>query len=190
MNFRFLFLLFVLGFFRHRSRLILYRIRRFGAPFPEAPNHQLRHVATVSMMISDLLKQPRNFKPILTTGSHLSARDFLMRLTQSSESQQYPSLRTLSHKDARNPQTKCGIIWLQEPLNWWVCYGWWLETWDACGNCEGSGYIDAKDSGGRLFGGSSSIAGDKIKRMEPYSGHAGLKAFLSALGIELPSETQ
>jgi hypothetical protein len=34
------------------------------------------------------------------------------------------------------------------------------------------------------------IAGDKIKRMEPYSGHAGLKAFLSALGIELPSETQ
>jgi DnaJ-class molecular chaperone len=64
------------------------------------------------------------------------------------------------------------------------------EEWETCGNCEGSGYIDAKDSGGRLFGGSSSIAGDKIKRREPYSGHAGLKAFLSALGIELPSETQ
>ena len=25
------------------------------------------------------------------------------------------------------------------------------EEWDTCGNCEGSGYIDAKDSGGRLF---------------------------------------
>jgi hypothetical protein len=32
------------------------------------------------------------------------------------------------------------------------------------------------------------IAGDKIKRLEPYAGPAGLKAFLSALGIELPPE--
>ena len=32
------------------------------------------------------------------------------------------------------------------------------------------------------------IAGDKIKRLQPYAGPAGLKAFLSALGIELPSD--
>ena len=32
------------------------------------------------------------------------------------------------------------------------------------------------------------IVGDKIKRLEPYAGPAGLKAFLSALDIELPSE--
>jgi predicted ester cyclase len=33
-----------------------------------------------------------------------------------------------------------------------------------------------------------SIEGDKIVRMEPYAGAAGLKAFLAALGVELPSE--
>ena len=32
-----------------------------------------------------------------------------------------------------------------------------LEEWDTCGNCEGSGHIDAKDSKGRLIGGSTSI---------------------------------
>ncbi len=32
------------------------------------------------------------------------------------------------------------------------------------------------------------IAGDKIKRLQPYAGPAGLKAFLSALGIELPPD--
>jgi hypothetical protein len=32
------------------------------------------------------------------------------------------------------------------------------------------------------------IVGDKVKRLEPYAGPAGLKAFLSALGIELPSD--
>ena len=30
------------------------------------------------------------------------------------------------------------------------------------------------------------IVGNKVKRLEPYAGPAGLKAFLSALGIELP----
>ena len=30
------------------------------------------------------------------------------------------------------------------------------------------------------------IAGDKVKRLEPHAGAAGLMAFLSALGIELP----
>jgi len=30
------------------------------------------------------------------------------------------------------------------------------------------------------------IVGDKVKRLEPHAGPAGLKAFLSALGIELP----
>jgi len=30
------------------------------------------------------------------------------------------------------------------------------------------------------------IVGDKVKRLEPHAGAAGLKAFLSALGIELP----
>jgi hypothetical protein len=33
-----------------------------------------------------------------------------------------------------------------------------------------------------------SIAGDKIRRLEPYVGPAGLKAFLSALGIEWPRD--
>jgi hypothetical protein len=32
------------------------------------------------------------------------------------------------------------------------------------------------------------IEGDKIKRLEPHAGPAGLKAFLSALGIDLPPE--
>jgi hypothetical protein len=32
------------------------------------------------------------------------------------------------------------------------------------------------------------IVGDKVKRLEPYAGPAGLKAFLSALGIELSSD--
>lgn len=32
------------------------------------------------------------------------------------------------------------------------------------------------------------IAGDKVKKLEPYAGAAGLKAFLSALGVELPPE--
>jgi len=32
------------------------------------------------------------------------------------------------------------------------------------------------------------IAGDKVKRLQPHAGPAGLKAFLSALGIELPPE--
>jgi hypothetical protein len=32
------------------------------------------------------------------------------------------------------------------------------------------------------------IAGDKITRMEPYTGTAGLKAFLAALDIELPTD--
>ena len=32
------------------------------------------------------------------------------------------------------------------------------------------------------------ISGDKIKRLQPYSGPAGLKAFLLALGIELPPD--
>jgi hypothetical protein len=32
------------------------------------------------------------------------------------------------------------------------------------------------------------IVGDKVKRLEPHAGPAGLKAFLSALGIELPSD--
>jgi len=32
------------------------------------------------------------------------------------------------------------------------------------------------------------IAGDKVKRLEPHSGAAGLKAYLSALGIELPPD--
>jgi hypothetical protein len=32
------------------------------------------------------------------------------------------------------------------------------------------------------------IAGDKVKRLEPHAGAAGLKAFLSALGIELPPD--
>lgn len=33
------------------------------------------------------------------------------------------------------------------------------------------------------------IAGDKIKRLQPYAGPAGLKAFLSALGIDLPDSS-
>ncbi len=32
------------------------------------------------------------------------------------------------------------------------------------------------------------IVGDKVKRLEPYGGAAGLKAYLSGIGIELPSE--
>jgi len=32
------------------------------------------------------------------------------------------------------------------------------------------------------------IEGDKVKRLEPYAGAAGLKAYLSALGIELPPD--
>lgn len=32
------------------------------------------------------------------------------------------------------------------------------------------------------------VEGDKIVRMEPYAGAAGLQAFLAALGLELPSE--
>ncbi len=32
------------------------------------------------------------------------------------------------------------------------------------------------------------IVGDKVKRLEPHAGAAGLKAYLSALGIELPPD--
>jgi len=32
------------------------------------------------------------------------------------------------------------------------------------------------------------IVGDKVKRLEPHAGPAGLKAYLSALGIELPPD--
>jgi len=32
------------------------------------------------------------------------------------------------------------------------------------------------------------IVGDKVKRLQPHAGPAGLKAFLSALGIDLPSK--
>jgi len=32
------------------------------------------------------------------------------------------------------------------------------------------------------------FAGDKVKRLEPYGGAAGLKAYLSGLGIELPPD--
>jgi hypothetical protein len=65
-----------------------------------------------------------------------------------------------------------------------------VHTADLDLSAMGLGILPA--SGKKIFWPEASakltIAGDKVKRLEPYAGLAGLKAFLSALGIELPPD--
>lgn len=65
-----------------------------------------------------------------------------------------------------------------------------VHTADLDLSAMGSGIVPA--SGKRIVWPVASakltITGDKIKRLEPHAGPAGLKAFLSALGVELPPD--